>query len=100
MTFNCGQELIDIHLIAQGLRAEVTIDYGRLLRLVVLDNADRVILAHTHPSGQMRVSQPDMVMTQGIQKELKLLRVKVIDHLIIGNNSYISMADLGLLEEL
>lgn len=59
-------------------------------------NAAAVILAHNHPSGTTEISQQDKHITQRIVKALALVEVRVLDHLVVGNET-ISFAELGLL---
>ena len=59
-------------------------------------NAAAVILAHNHPSGATEISQPDKHITQRIVKALALVEIRVLDHLIVGNE-VVSFAEQGLL---
>lgn len=59
-------------------------------------NAAAVILAHNHPSGTTEISQQDKHITQRIMKALALVEVRVLDHLVVGNE-VVSFAELGLL---
>ncbi|MCK7315154.1 DNA repair protein RadC [Enterobacter cloacae] len=59
-------------------------------------NAAAVILAHNHPSGTTEISQQDKHITLKIMKALALVEVRVLDHLVVGNE-VVSFAELGLL---
>ncbi|MFK7815041.1 MAG: DNA repair protein RadC [Gammaproteobacteria bacterium] len=59
-------------------------------------NANAVILAHNHPSGDSKPSQSDIEITQILREALLLVDTKVLDHLIIGNEVN-SLAALGYL---
>ncbi|MCE1278362.1 MULTISPECIES: RadC family protein [Enterobacteriaceae] len=59
-------------------------------------NAAAVILAHNHPSGTTEISQQDKHVTQRIAKALALVEVRVLDHLVVGNE-VVSFAECGLL---
>ncbi|MDM3333417.1 MULTISPECIES: DNA repair protein RadC [unclassified Citrobacter] len=59
-------------------------------------NAAAVILAHNHPSGTTEISQQDKHITQRIVKALALVEVRVLDHLVVGNE-VVSFAEQGLL---
>ncbi|MEP9124496.1 MULTISPECIES: JAB domain-containing protein [Enterobacter cloacae complex] len=59
-------------------------------------NAAAVILAHNHPSGTTEISLQDKHITQRIMKALALVEVRVLDHLVVGNE-VASFAELGLL---
>ncbi len=59
--------------------------------------AAAVILAHNHPSGQVRPSVADETLTTALRSALALVDVRVIDHLIVGPGQAYSMAESGLL---
>ncbi|ORU92453.1 MAG: hypothetical protein A6F70_02745 [Cycloclasticus sp. symbiont of Bathymodiolus heckerae] len=58
-------------------------------------NAAAVIFAHNHPSGNPEPSQSDIDITQQLINALKLIDVRVLDHLIIGNGRTTSLAEHG-----
>ena len=60
-------------------------------------NAAAVIFAHNHPSGVAEPSLADKNITQRLQEALKLVDIRVLDHFIIGDNTAVSFAELGLL---
>jgi len=57
-------------------------------------NANAVILAHNHPSGDCKPSHPDIQITHTLRDALALMDIKVLDHLVIGND-VTSLAELG-----
>jgi DNA repair protein RadC len=59
-------------------------------------NATAVILVHNHPSGNPEPSRADELLTQRLKQALELLDVRVLDHLIIGNEGCVSFAERGL----
>jgi len=60
-------------------------------------NAAAVIFAHNHPSGNPEPSQDDIIMTQQLKKTLKLVDIRVLDHIIIGDAKNISLAQINQL---
>lgn len=56
-----------------------------------------IILAHSHPSGNLTPSRADEGLTDKIKEAGKLLDIKVLDHIILSQESYFSFADAGLL---
>jgi DNA repair protein RadC len=58
-------------------------------------NAAAVVLAHNHPSGDSTPSPQDIELTRKLKDILKVIDVRVLDHLIVGHE-ITSMADLGL----
>ena len=61
-------------------------------------NATSLILAHNHPSGNLKPSKQDEILTHTIVEAGKLLDITVLDHLIISNEGFFSFADEGLLK--
>ena len=59
--------------------------------------ASAIILAHNHPSGNLRPSQADINLTGKLKEAGNILEIPVLDHLIIGSNSYFSFKDEGKL---
>ena len=60
-------------------------------------NAAAVVFGHNHPSGIPEPSQADRKITDRLIEALKLVDIRVLDHLVIGNQSTISFADRGYL---
>ena len=56
-----------------------------------------MILAHNHPSGNLKPSQEDMTITKKVKEAAKLLDMVIQDHLIFGDQTYFSFADEGLI---
>jgi DNA repair protein RadC len=63
----------------------------------LLSSAAAVILLHNHPSGDPVASREDAELTSRLKEAGELLGIRVLDHVIIGNGCYISLADRGLL---
>ncbi|MCX7874252.1 MAG: DNA repair protein RadC [Caldimicrobium sp.] len=59
-----------------------------------------LILAHNHPSGNLNPSREDLKLTKMLSFAGFLLNLKVLDHLIIGPQGYLSFAERGIMEEL
>jgi DNA repair protein RadC len=60
-------------------------------------NAAAAILAHNHPSGIAEPSQADQQITRELQRALGLVGVRVVDHMIVGENEVVSLAERGLI---
>jgi DNA repair protein RadC len=60
-------------------------------------NAGAVVLAHNHPSGLAEPSRADEYLTQTLVAALKLVDVRVLDHLVVGQGQVVSMAERGLM---
>lgn len=80
-----------------------TIDEARIHPRVVIQralahNAAAVILAHNHPSGVVKPSTGDLNATKNIEAALKLLDIRLLDHIIVSTESQFSFADNGLMK--
>lgn len=73
------------------------VDVRILFKKVLEHFATGIIIAHNHPSGNLKPSQEDLKITKQIGEGGKILNIQLIDHLIIAQNSYLSFADENLL---
>lgn len=60
-------------------------------------SAASIILVHNHPSGDPTPSTEDIALTQNLVKAGKLLDISVLDHVIIGDNKYVSLKEKGII---
>ncbi len=60
-------------------------------------NSAAVIIAHNHPSGVAEPSQADELITQRVREALALVDIRLLDHIIIGDGTSVSLAERGLL---
>lgn len=73
--------------------ADVRIIFGTALKL----NASYVAVCHNHPSGNVKPSRADELLTQVFREAGRILHVKLLDHIIISRDRYYSFADEGAL---
>jgi DNA repair protein RadC len=95
---DCKNGIVGETLTALGSIDECRIDSKELFRSVLkMDGALRIVLIHNHPSGDCTPSPSDLTLTERLTKCAELLGFTILDHLIIGDGSYLSMRDMGLL---
>ncbi|MBE8715593.1 RadC family protein [Cellvibrio polysaccharolyticus] len=68
-----------------------------VVKATLAHNAASLILAHNHPSGMPEPSDADIRLTDRLQKALTLIDVRILDHMIVGNDEVLSFAERGLL---
>lgn len=68
-----------------------------LFREAICYSAAAVILIHNHPSGDPAPSQEDIVLTKKLVEAGQLLDITVLDHVIIGDNRYVSLKEKGII---
>ena len=94
---NQAQEVLGYTQISEGGITETSADVRIILQATLLVNATALILAHNHPSGKLRPSRQDIALTEQVKKAAEIMRITVIDHIILTDDSYYSFADEGLL---
>lgn len=87
--------VLDTLCISQGGTAATVVDPKLLFKKVVEqgDKVASIVLVHNHPSGNLRPSKEDDILTKRLSECGKLLDISVIDHLIITPEAYYSYAD-------
>lgn len=81
--------------ISQGGIAGTIVDPKIVMKYIVDSMASGVILAHNHPSGNKEPSDTDIKVTRRISELCTILDSKVLDHVILTEDSYYSMMDNG-----
>lgn len=85
-------------LIAQGTVDSVLQPVRIILARALHVNASAMIAAHNHPLGAVEPSESDRLLTRDLISAARPLGVKVVDHVIVGEESVYSFADSGLLD--
>ena len=76
-----------------GTTSQAEVHPKEIARQALAYNSTSVILAHNHPSGSTDPSSADMVITRRLSEALKLLDIKVLDHVIVSANGSYSFAE-------
>jgi DNA repair protein RadC len=92
-----GNKIKDHFRISQGGISGTVIDVRMILKVAIEKQASSIILCHNHPSGTLQASDADLKITRKISEAAKMMDFSVLDHIIIGNNKYLSFADEGIL---
>lgn len=79
----------------RGTVNEARIYPREIVKQALSCNAAAVICVHNHPSGDATPSQCDKDITKRINDALELVEVRLLDHLVVGGNDYVSLAKLG-----
>ena len=81
---------------ASGSLAQTAVYPREIVEAAIRHRATAVVLAHNHPSGSTRPSRNDELLTQALRSALALVDVRVLDHVVVGGNQALSMAEMGL----
>lgn len=94
---NVRSKVIRVESVATGTSNMAVISPKDIVRLALQNNAASVILGHNHPSGDPNPSQEDIRLTESLSNALKLFDIRLLDHIVIGSNSYVSFRQTGLM---
>ena len=97
MLLNNANKVIKLEKIGVGGMTGTTADPKKIFKCALENNAASVMLCHNHPSGNVVPSNADKQITNNLKKAGQFLEIKILDHIIIGNDNYFSFADEGLL---
>lgn len=89
--------LIRLEEMFRGTLTQTSVYPREILKRALDLQASAVILAHNHPSGVAEPSRADEFLTQALGAALKLIDVRVLDHLVVGEAEVVSFAERGLL---
>ena len=78
-----------------GMNATI-VDPKIVFKIAVNHGANGIILAHNHPSGTVKPSEQDIRLTKKLREGADVLDIALLDHIIVGANTYFSFADEGL----
>jgi len=83
--------------ISEGGITGTVVDARIVFMAALISGATSIILSHNHPSGNLKPSQADIDLTRKVKDAGKLLEIKLLDHLIVCEDGYCSLADENLL---
>ena len=92
-------QIIEVADLFEGTVDSSFISPREIVEGALKDKAAALIFVHNHPSGNPAPSTSDRELTRQLVYVGKIMQMKVVDHIIIGNDRYYSFADEGLLEE-
>jgi len=96
MLLDTKNHVLRTHTVYVGNVNTSMIRPAEVFREPIKDNATSVILAHNHPSGDPTPSAEDLEVTRELVRLGKNLGIKVLDHLIIGKQRYVSLHEYGV----
>ena len=94
---NLSQKILGFEILSEGGITGTVADPRIILRKAIEKGAVKLILCHNHPSGSLKPSRADEMLTSKMKEGAKLIDIDVIDHIIVSEAGYFSFADEGLL---
>jgi DNA repair protein RadC len=95
--FDSQNRLIKTEIVSRGSINESPVYPREIVKIVLDNNANSVILAHNHPGGSLQPSSADTEVTRLIKTALEAISIKVVDHIIVAEGKYTSFAEKGLI---
>ena len=89
--------LLHCHKVSEGDAGSVNLNMRKIVENALRSNAVLVALAHNHPSGVAFPSQEDKIATKLAQEALETIGVRLVDHIIVADDDYISLRHEGIL---
>jgi len=99
MFLNAQNRIIETEDLFEGTLTASAVYSREIIKSAIKHNAAALIFAHNHPSGNPEPSDNDKQITRDLVFAANIMQIKVLDHIIIGDNCYFSFADEGFIEK-
>lgn len=90
-------QLIKLERISSGTVNSAVVYQQDVVRRAILHHACAVIIGHNHPSGVASPSPEDIELTNNLNKLLTDLNLRLMDHILVANNQFISFREVGII---
>ena len=97
LTLNTKNKVIGVHILFIGSLNSFIVHPTEVFQACLLNNAASFIAFHNHPSGEPDPSREDIEVTQRLSEAGKMMGIELLDHVIVGDNKYISLKEKGYL---
>lgn len=88
LSLNTKNQINGINVVSTGTLNSSLVHPREVFKMAILNNSNKIILAHNHPSGDIEPSNEDKIITDRLKKCGKLLGIEVLDHIIVGDYYY------------
>lgn len=96
LLLNTKNDVLGVREVYIGNVDSAVVRVAEVLRPAIRENCPSIILAHNHPSGDPTPSPEDILVTRRIRTSAELMDIELLDHIIIGNQSFTSLKEKGL----
>ncbi len=95
---NQRNKIVSHFRVSDGGISSTNVDIRKIMKLILDAVAVSIIIAHNHPSGNREPSENDISITKRIAEAVAVFDIKLLDHIIVADDSYTSFSDEGLLK--
>jgi DNA repair protein RadC len=92
-------QILEIQDISQGTVDSSVVFPREVVEGAIKSHAVSLVVVHNHPSGNPQPSKSDIELTRNLTYAASLIQIKILDHIIIGDNRFYSFAGDGLIEK-
>lgn len=92
---NTKNHVLGVELIAIGSLNSAIVHPREIFKVPIQRSAAAIVLVHNHPSGDPAPSPEDISVTKRLVEVGEVVGIQVLDHVIIGDNQYVSLRELG-----
>ncbi len=96
---NSQNQIVETADLFEGTITSSSISPREVIESAIKNSAASLIFVHNHPSGSPEPSQSDKELTRDLVYAGSIMRIRVLDHIVIGSNRYFSFAGEGLIEQ-
>jgi DNA repair protein RadC len=97
LILNTKNKVVAVHEVSRGTLNSSMVHPREIFKPAVLHNAAGIICFHNHPSGDTVPSKEDIEVTERLVAAGEILGIIVMDHIIVGDDDYISLRDIGVM---
>jgi DNA repair protein RadC len=90
-------QILGFNLVAVGTLTSALVHPREVFKPAILANAAAIILVHNHPSGDPTPSDEDRVLTRRLKEAGEVIGIRILDHIVIGDDRFRSLSEEGLL---
>jgi len=97
ISLNGANEVIEKRIVTIGLLDKSPVHPREVFADVITDRSASIVLAHNHPSGELKPSNSDLKIHDQLVEAGKILGIKILDHIVISKKGYYSFQEAGLI---
>ena len=97
LCLNTKNKIAGVHTVSIGSLNASIVHPREVFKVALLNNASAIILMHNHPSGDPEPSREDIEITHRLANAGNILGINVLDHVIIGEQRYVSLKEQGMM---
>jgi DNA repair protein RadC len=97
LLLNRSNKVIGAYKVSEGGISGTVVDLKIIMQAAILSHASAFVIAHNHPSGNLKPSNEDLIITKRIREAARIMELQLMDHIILTEEGFLSFADEGIL---